>query len=40
MDEVCARVSLMESKEMKKFNKLNKEMMEVIKEKNNLIVNN
>ena len=40
MDEVCAKVSLMESKELKKYNKLNKEIQEIIKNKNEAIMNN
>lgn len=40
LDEVCAKVSLKESKELKKYHELNKVLQETIKEKNEAIVNN
>lgn len=40
MDEVCSKVSLKESKDLKKYNKLNKELQLVIKNKNDAISNN
>lgn len=40
LDEVCASVSLKESKELKKYNKLNRELNEIIKIKNHLIIEN
>ena len=40
LDEVCAKVSLKESKDLKKYNDLNKELQEVIKIKNKCIVDN
>ncbi len=39
MDEVCSKVSLKESKELKKYNQLNKELQQIIKEKNEAILN-
>jgi len=39
MDEVCAKVSLKESKDMKKYNKLRDDLKEIIKKKNEAIVN-
>lgn len=39
MDEVCAKVSLKESKELRQYNKLNKELQEVRKKKNEAIMN-
>jgi ATPases with chaperone activity, ATP-binding subunit len=39
MDEVCAKVSLKETKNIKKYNDYNKELKEIIKEKNDAIVN-
>lgn len=38
LDEVCAKVSLTESKEFKKYNSLNKELKEVLKNKNKSII--
>ena len=38
MDEVCARVSLKESKDMKKYNKLRDELKDIIKRKNEAII--
>lgn len=38
LDEVCAKVSLTESKEFKKYNSLNKELKEVLKSKNKSII--
>lgn len=38
MDEVCAKVSLKESKNMKKYNKLRDELKDTIKQKNEAIV--
>ena len=38
LDEVCAKVSLTESKEFKKYNTLNKELQNILKEKNNAII--
>ena len=38
MDEVCAKVSLKESKDMKKYNSLRDELKDVIKRKNEAIV--
>lgn len=40
LDEVCAKVSLNESKEFKKYNSLNKELQQVLKNKNNAIIDN
>ena len=40
LDEVCAKVSLTESKELKKYNVLNLELKNILKEKNEAIVNN
>ncbi len=40
LDEVCAKVSLKESKELKKYHELNKELQNTIKEKNEAIINN
>ncbi len=40
LDEVCAKVSLKESKELKKYHELNKNLQYTIKEKNEAIVNN
>lgn len=40
LDEVCAKVSLKESKELKKYHELNKNLQNTIKEKNEAIVNN
>ena len=37
---MCAKVSLKESKEIKKYNELTKELQEIIKLKNNYIVDN
>ena len=39
MDEVCAKVSLKESDDLKKYNKLNKELQKIITEKNEAISN-
>lgn len=39
LDEVCAKVSLKESKDLKKYNQLKKELQEIIKEKNEAILN-
>ncbi|MCI8445356.1 MAG: ATP-dependent Clp protease ATP-binding subunit, partial [Bacilli bacterium] len=39
MDEVCSKVSLKESKELKRYNCLNKELQGVRKQKNEAIVN-
>lgn len=38
LDEVCAKVSLTESKEFKKYNSLNKELKEILKNKNKSII--
>lgn len=38
LDEVCAKVSLSESKEFKKYNNLNKELQQVLKNKNKAII--
>ena len=38
LDEVCAKVSLTESNEFKKYNSLNKELKEVLKNKNKSII--
>lgn len=38
LDEVCAKVSLTESKEFKKYNSLTKELQQVLKNKNNAII--
>jgi len=38
LDEVCARVSIEETKEVKKINKLRKELNAIIKQKNNFIL--
>ena len=40
LDEVCAKVSLKESKELKRYNDLNKQLQIIIKSKNEAIVNN
>ncbi len=40
LDEVCAKVSLKESKEIKRYNDLNKQLQVIIKSKNESIVNN
>lgn len=40
LDEVCAKVSLKESKELKKYHELNKKLQNTIKEKNEAILNN
>ncbi len=40
LDEVCAKVSLKESKELKKYHELNKVLQNTIKEKNEAILNN
>ncbi|MEI3530200.1 MAG: ATP-dependent Clp protease ATP-binding subunit [Bacilli bacterium] len=40
LDEVCAKVSLKESKDLKHYNDLNKELQEVIRLKNKCIVDN
>lgn len=40
LDEVCAKVSLKESKELKKYHELNKALQNAIKEKNEAILNN
>lgn len=40
LDEVCAKVSLKESKELKRYHELNKELQMIIKEKNEAIVEN
>lgn len=40
MDEVCAKVSLKESKEAKKYGELNKRLQEVMKSKNEAIISN
>lgn len=40
LDEVCAKVSLKESKELKEYNRLNKELKHIIKNKNEAIINN
>lgn len=39
MDEVCSKVSLKESKELKRYNELNKEIQMIRKNKNEAIVN-
>ena len=39
LDEVCSKVSLKENKKIKQYNTLNKELKEIIKEKNNSIIN-
>lgn len=38
LDEVCAKVSLTESKEFKKYNSLTKELQQILKNKNNAII--
>lgn len=38
LDEVCAKVSLKESKDMKKYNKMREKLKDVIKQKNEAIV--
>ncbi len=38
LDEVCAKVSLTESKEFKKYNTLTKELQQILKNKNNAII--
>lgn len=38
LDEVCASVRLKESSKLKKYNKLNKRLKEIIKNKNNLLI--
>lgn len=40
LDEVCAKVSIQESKELKEYNQLNKELKHIIKCKNEAIINN
>ena len=40
LDEVCAKVSLTESKDFKKYNTLNKELQQILKNKNDSIINN
>lgn len=40
LDEVCAKVSLKESKELKKYHELNRTLQNTIKEKNEAIINN
>lgn len=40
LDEVCAKVSLKEGKELKKYNDLNRQLQVIIKSKNEAIVNN
>ena len=40
LDEVCAKVSLKESKELKKYNELNKNIQKIIKSKNQAIIEN
>lgn len=40
LDEVCAKVSLKESKELREYNSLNKQLQAVIKSKNEAIINN
>ena len=40
LDEVCAKVSLKESHTLKRYNNLNKELQEIIKKKNEAIINN
>lgn len=40
LDEVCAKVSLKESKELKRYNQLKRELQEKIKSKNEAILNN
>lgn len=40
LDEVCAKVSLKESHHIKRYNHLNKELQDIIKRKNEAIINN
>ncbi len=40
LDEVCAKSSLKESKELKEYNKLNKQLQNLIKNKNEAVSNN
>ena len=40
MDEVCSKVSLKESKKLKKYNELNKQLHQIIKLKDNNIIKN
>ena len=40
LDEVCAKSSLKESKELKEYNKLNKQLQDLIKNKNEAVSNN
>ncbi|MEG0138440.1 MAG: ATP-dependent Clp protease ATP-binding subunit [Bacilli bacterium] len=40
MDEVCSKVSLKESKELRKYKQLNKELQQIIKKKDAFIVSN
>lgn len=40
LDEVCAKVSLKESKDLRRYNDLNKELHNIIKQKNKCIVDN
>lgn len=40
LDEVCAKASLKESKELKLYNSLTKELQSIIKNKNNAIIDN
>ena len=40
LDEVCAKVSLKESKELKEYNSLTKKLQEIIKLKNESVINN
>ena len=40
LDEVCAKVSLKESKDLRRYNELNKQLQEIIKLKNKSIIDN
>ncbi len=40
LDEVCSKTSLKETSKMKKYNELNKELKNILKEKNNAILSN
>ena len=40
LDEVCAKASLKESKELLEYNKLTKQLQEVLKNKNEAVINN